>query len=139
MNRDGHLISSMLILIAVMGSYLTVLLIELGAMRVIATILCSVGFFLFGCLLPDFDHPAVQKKIHIKWLGKITRHRGHWHSLIAMCVYGGLIFILVTIFNFFYWVFPVIFGMGGFVSHLIEDDLNRYKLKSKPSRGFKIW
>lgn len=139
MNKDGHLKSSMLILIIFFNIYLTYLLIELGFIRIITTIFCSVGFFLFGCLLPDFDHPAVQKKLHFKWLGKITKHRGHWHSLITMMVYGFLIFLVMIIFNFHFWEYPIAFGMCGFASHLIEDDLNRYKLKSKPKRGFKIW
>jgi len=138
-NKQGHLISSMLVLITVLSVYITYTLLGLGAIRVVATIFVSVGLFLFGCTLPDFDHPAVQKKLHIKWLGKITKHRGHWHSIIAALVYGGLIFLLMWILNFFYWIYPVIFGIGGYISHLIEDDLNRYKLKSKPKRGFKLW
>lgn len=108
-------------------------------LREIVTIFTCIGFFTLGCILPDIDHPAVQKKFHFKWLGKITRHRGHVHSIITAITYALGILGIVMLFRFYYWQYPVLFGFLGFISHLIEDDLNRYKLNSKPTRGFKLW
>ena len=139
-NRQGHLSSSMFILITFLSVYIGYTLLDLGAVVVVITIFTSVGLFLWGCILPDIDHHKVHGKIFfLKWLGKVCHHRGHIHSIVAALVYGGLIFIVMWLLNFKLWIYPVIFGIGGYLSHLIEDDLNRYKLKSKPKRGFKIW
>jgi len=88
------------------------------------TLGASIAAFLFGCVAPDLDHPKINgKTVLLRWLGRITHHRGHWHSLLATLIYGGVIFLpcflLLT-----HWIYPVLFGMGGYFSHLAEDDLN---------------
>jgi len=140
MDRRGHLIASEFILVMCLCVYLIISLREYGTYGVFISTIWSIGTYLFGCILPDFDHPNVQEKmIVIKWLKNITKHRGHWHSLVAMSVYGALILYVMWLFQIVFWQFPVISGMLGFFSHLVEDDLNRYKLKSKPERGVKVW
>jgi membrane-bound metal-dependent hydrolase YbcI (DUF457 family) len=72
----------------------------------------------------------------MKWLGKISKHRGHFHSLGAMCVYGGLLFLV------FYWLIviwqaPVIVGMFGYFSHLLLDELKN--IRTNGSRALKFW
>ena len=93
-NREGHIIWSQLILIIGMGGFLLYLLNDYGLISISVAITTSIWAYLLGCIAPDFDHHKVHK---IKWLAKITKHRGHFHSLIAMCVYGGLLFLM------FYW------------------------------------
>ena len=140
MNRDGHLLSSMYILICIMGSILFFFLVENEPLRVAGALMLSFIAFLMGCLAPDLDHPKVHEKIFfLKWLGRVTHHRGHFHSIVASLVYGGFIYFFMWLWNVFFWIPPVVFGIIGFISHLIEDDLNRYKLEKKPKRGFKIW
>ena len=135
MNRNGHLICSQLILIVVLS---VIIMYLLESARVI-TIFSSIGVFLFGCLAPDLDHEKVQNKVFFfRWMRMFTKHRGHFHSLVATVVYGLIVMIPATLF-LTHWIYPVIFGMAGYVSHLIEDDINRFKLKSKPERGFKLW
>jgi len=142
MNFKDHLISSLLFLQCISIGFLIGVLLEYGAIEVFVASFLSFYLFLLGVTLPDWDHPAVQKKFRILWwiqLRRITKHRGHWHSLIAMSIYGLLCFGICFFLNITYWQFPTGAGMVGFLSHLIEDDLNRPFLEKKPKRGFKIW
>jgi len=137
MNRNGHIIWSEFILIIAMGIFLIYLLNDYGLRSVSIAILTSIGTYLLGCIMPDFDHPKVQQKMFLlKWMKNITKHRGHWHSLTAMFIYG---FFLVIIFGWIvnYWVFPVITGMFGFFTHLLLDELKN--LKTRGSRAIKIF
>jgi membrane-bound metal-dependent hydrolase YbcI (DUF457 family) len=87
-----------------------------------------VIFFHFGAIAPDLDHEGVQKKwyfFYIRWIGKLTKHRGHFHSLFAMCVYGFLVGILMWFLGVKYIWYPIIAGMFGFYTHLLADDLMR--------------
>ncbi len=133
MNRDGHIIcSEFLLVIALSGIIMTLL----GTMPLL-TVGSSIFTFLFGCCAPDLDHPAVQKKLRLKWLSRITKHRGHWHSLIGMIIYGGII-VLPAMLLMSNWFIPVIFGMFGYFSHLAEDDLNSI-IKGTKRNAIKIW
>jgi len=139
MNKQGHLISSLLILVFAMGTFITLLLRDYGAIEVLITTYISILLFLLGCTLPDWDHERVQQKlIFIRWLKYISHHRGHWHSIIAALIYTGLVFPFVYIFLTF-WYFPVGCAFFGYISHLVEDDLTRFTKEKKPERGFKIW
>lgn len=133
MNRNGHIIWSEFILIAGMGGFLIYLLEDYGLRSVSIAIVLSIGTYLFGCVAPDFDHPKVHKT---EWLGKITKHRGHFHSLIAMCIYGGILF-LIFFWLIYYWQAPVISGMFGFFTHLLLDEIKNIKTHAK--RTIKIW
>ena len=140
MNRQGHIMSSQFILIVGLGAYLFYLLQENGRGEVATAIILGISVFLFSTTVPDWDHPKVHEKIFfLRWLGKVTKHRGHWHSIIAAMIYTGIIALILWPFNIHYWYIIVAVAFFGYVCHLIEDDLNRYKLKSKPKRGFKIW
>jgi len=139
MNKEGHLIWSEFILIIGMGGYLFYLLHDNGNYDVSMAIILSIATYLFGALLPDWDHPAVQKKLFfIKWLGKISHHRGHWHSLIAMIFYGIFlfpIFYFIPLFNF--WYIPILTGMIGFFTHLLLDEIKN--LITGGHRAMKLW
>lgn len=139
MNRKDHLLSSLLFLVFILGGILVYFLIDYGAWTASVTILTSVIFYLWGVCLPDLDHQKVHQKVFgLKWLGKVSHHRGHFHSIIAALVYGFIVF-LATYFVFHYWYFLVVSAILGYISHLIEDDVKRYKQSHKPKRGFKIW
>lgn len=133
MNREGHVIWSQLILILGMGGLLIYLLEDYGLRSVSVAIITSIGAYLLGCIAPDFDHPKVHK---IKFMAKFTKHRGHFHSLVAMGVYGGLVF-LVFFWTIHYWWAPVFAGMFGFFTHLLLDEIKN--LKTNGSRALKIW
>lgn len=133
MNREGHIIWSQLILILGMGVFLIYLLEDYGLRSVTVAITTSIGAFLLGCIAPDFDHPKVHKS---KLLGKISKHRGHWHSLTAMLLYGGLLF-LTFYWLIRYWWAPVGTGMFGYFMHLLLDELKN--LKTNGTWTLKIW
>jgi len=140
MNRNGHIIWSQFLLIIYMSIILTVLLRDYGLVNVGLANLLSIVAYILGCTLPDWDHERVQKKlVIIRWLKHFTHHRGHWHSLIAMIVYGVIISGLLFLLSVVFWFIPSIAGMIGYLSHLIEDDSNRWKLEHKPERGLKFW
>lgn len=137
MNREGHLFWSMLILIISMGGGLLYLLEDYSPRSVSVAIIVSIYVYMLGCIVPDFDHHKVQQKtFFLRWMRKITKHRGHWHSIIAMLIYGGIIFLvfgqLIE-----YWYFPVIIGMFGFFTHLLLDEIKN--IKTRGSRAIKIF
>ena len=104
-----------------------------------ATVL-SIAAFLLGCIAPDFDHHLVQEKMYIKWLlGSITKHRGHFHSIIAALVYGLLIFLPTYFLDIEYWYFPVAAGIVGYITHLVEDQIKKIIDGSQAASGLKIW
>lgn len=113
---------------------------QYGLKDVLVATIWSIGVFLLGVTLPDWDHHAVQKKLKfIFWLEHITRHRGHFHSIIAVLVYGAVIFLFMWIFSVVYWYFPVIFGMFGYFSHLLEDQVMKWITGSQTTSSIKIW
>jgi len=132
-NRSGHLIWSEFILILGMGYLLLYLLNNYGVISISVAIITSIGSYLLGCIAPDFDHPKVNKS---KLLTSITKHRGHFHSLIAMCVYGGILFLVFFWLIQFWWA-PFCFGMFGFFTHLLLDELKN--MKTNGSRALKFW
>jgi len=137
MNRNEHLIWSEFILIVGMGALLIVLLNEHTLWPVSIAFITGVGAFLLGCVMPDFDHKKVQQKMFLlRPLKNITKHRGHWHSLCAMCVYG-LILFLVFFWIINYWFIPLGAGMFGFFTHLLLDDIKNIKTNGK--RTIKIF
>lgn len=133
MNRNGHIIWSEFILILGMGGFLLYLLQDYGLRSISVAIVFSIAAYLLGCIAPDFDHPKVHK---MKWLAKISKHRGHFHSLIAMCVYGGIIFLMFY-WTIHYWWAPVGAGMFGFFTHLLLDEIKN--IKTNGSRAIKLW
>jgi len=140
MNRNGHIIWSELVLIVGISSLLLFILREYGLAEILTGIMLSIIVFLLGVILPDWDHPNVQKKIVIiKWLKHITSHRGHWHSLVAMCIYGGILFLLMIPFDIEYWYWVVGSGMGGFLSHLIEDQIHKTVRRTNSRNSLKVW
>lgn len=137
MNRNGHIIWSEFILILGMGGFLLYLLEDYGLRSVSVAILGSIAAYLLGCISPDFDHHKVQDKTFLlRWMQKITKHRGHWHSLFAMIIYGGIL-TLVFFWLIHYWYFPVITGMFGFFTHLLLDELKN--LKTNGARAIKLF
>ena len=140
MNRDGHLIWSLIVLVGVMSSLLLYTLQELALVELLTGLILSIATFLFGVVLPDWDHHAVQKKIFfIRWLGVVTSHRGHWHSIIAMLIYGGAIYLILFPFQIEYNLWIVGAGMIGFFSHLLEDQLHKFFKGSQARNALKIW
>ena len=140
MNKEGHLIWSQIVLIITMGLLLLFTLQELALAELLTGLTLSIVTFLFGVVLPDWDHHAVQKKIiFIRWLGRITSHRGHWHSLIAMLVYGAVIYLILFPFQIEYNLWIVGAGMMGFLSHLVEDQIMKVIKRSQARNALKIW
>jgi len=140
MNRNEHIIWSEFFLILYMSIILSIFLRDYGLINVGISMVISIIAYLLGCTLPDWDHEKVQQKLKIiKWLKRITHHRGHWHSIVAMLVYGSLITGLLYLLSVVFWYIPPVAGMLGYLSHLIEDDVNRWKLERKPERGLKFW
>lgn len=140
MNKEGHIIWSEFVLILGMGLLLLFTLQESGLMERLTGIALSITVFLLGVTLPDWDHPKVQKKlVIIKWLKHITSHRGHWHSLIAMLVYGGILSLIMIPLKIEYWYWIVGAGMGGFFSHLAEDQIMKAIKKNNARNTLKVW
>jgi len=133
MNRNGHVIWSEFILIMGLGGYLIYLLQDNGLITISVALISGIAAYLLGCIMPDFDHPKVHK---IKWFAKISKHRGHFHSLIAMCIYGGILF-LVFYWIIHFWFIPVGAGMFGFFTHLLLDEIKN--IKTNGSRAIKLW
>jgi membrane-bound metal-dependent hydrolase YbcI (DUF457 family) len=136
-NRLEHLFTGSVFLNITLGLWLIVENYDHNFWSLFASLIISLMFFFLGVILPDIDHEKVQRG-PLKILKHFTKHRGHVHSLVAMVVYGFLVFLL-TFFLLKYWYYPVIFGMEGFFIHLWADDVNRWKLESKPTRAVKIW
>lgn len=137
MNRNGHIIWSEFILILSMGGFLLYLLEDFGLRSVSVAILLSIATYLLGCISPDFDHHKVQDKTFLlRWMRGITKHRGHWHSLFAMLIYGTIISLLLFRL-IYYWYFPAISGMFGFFTHLLLDELKN--IKTNGSRAIKLF
>ena len=137
MNRNGHIIYSQLILIISMGIFLLYLLEDYGLKSVSIAISTSIYVYLLGCVAPDFDHHKVQEKTFLlRWMQKITKHRGHFHSLVAMVIYGGLLF-LIFYWLIYYWWAPVFTGMFGVFTHLLLDEIKN--IRSGGTRTIKIW
>ena len=132
-NRAGHVIYSELILIIGMGIFMLYLLNDYGLWTISVTILLSIAAYLLGCVAPDFDHQRVHK---IKWFAKISKHRGHFHSIGAMIIYGGLLY-LVFGFIMNYWYIIVSVGMFGFFTHLLLDEIKN--IKTNGSQTIKLW
>lgn len=132
-NRAGHVIYSELILILVMGGGLLYLLQDFGLITISAAIIFSIATYLLGCVAPDFDHQRVHK---IKWFAKISKHRGHFHSLGAMCIYGGILFLVFGLNTVYGWI-PVIAGMFGYFTHLLLDEIKN--LRTNGARTIKLW
>ena len=132
-NRAGHVIYSELILILVMGGYLLLLLQDSNLIPISVALITGIGAYLLGAIMPDFDHQKVHK---IKWFAKISKHRGHFHSLGAMLIYGGIVF-LVFGFIMDLWYVPVGAGMFGFFTHLLLDEIKN--IKTNGSRAIKLW
>lgn len=138
MNRDEHIISSLIILVVGLGIIMAIYLQQYRTTSLIWAYYISMVVFLLGCIAPDFDHHKVQEKMHIKWLlNDVTKHRGHFHSIIAALVYAFLIWC-VTFPLLMYWYIPVIVGFAGYMSHLIEDYIAKI-LRGANSNPLKIW
>ena len=139
MNRAGHVIYSELILILGMGTYLLFLLDHHGLYDVSVAIILSIAAYLLGCVVPDFDHHKVQDKTFLlRWMQKITKHRGTWHSLLGMFIYGIIIALPVSLLQLtHFWVFPPLAGMFGYFSHLLLDEIKN--IKTKGTRAIKLW
>ncbi len=82
-----------------------------------------------------FMHCKEGKKKH--WWH--TKHRGRWHSLGMMGIYG----ILITGFSYGirirYWGVPAIAGMMGVFMHLLLDQLKKWKDGSQAKNTIKLW
>lgn len=134
-NRAGHVIYSEFILILGMGGYLLYLLRnDTGIQGISVAIIFSICTYLLGCIAPDFDHHRVHK---IKWFAKISKHRGHFHSFGAMCIYGGLLFLVFYWLLVDYWWMPVNLGMFGFFTHILLDEIKN--IRTNGSRTLKLW
>lgn len=137
MNRAGHIIWSEFILILGLSGLIAYLLHDYGLRSVSVALFSSVIVYLIGAALPDIDHPLVSKKIFfLRWMAKYTKHRGHFHSIVAMFVYGALLFPIFY-FTIHYWWAPVCVGMFGFFTHLLLDEIKN--LKTKGARAIKLW
>ena len=133
-NRAGHVMWSEFILILGMGGFLLYLLQDDFSIQSISvTILLSIASYLLGCVAPDFDHQKVHK---IKWFAKISKHRGHFHSLGAMCIYGGLLFLAFGFITKYRFIIVGV-GMFGFFTHLLLDEIKN--IRTNGSRTIKLW
>jgi len=139
MNRNGHVIWSEFILIVCLAGFLLLLLKGFGTWDVSVAIAWSVGLYIFGCTAPDLDHTKVQEKLHIKWVGRISKHRGHFHSLLGMSIYGGLCLIPLFIFKMVYWYFPFGSAMFGYFTHLFLDQIKKWVDRSQTRNTIRLW
>lgn len=77
---------------------------------------------LIGALLPDIDHDGskINKIFPVtKWLGKLFKHRGFFHSLFPpLIIFGALYF-------FTPWSFLGVALGVGYISHLLSDGLTK--------------
>jgi len=149
MNRDGHLIYGLLGLVIIETLALCGFLLEFGTVQVLWAALWSLIWYINGCCLPDWDHWKVQDKFFFmgfmhntsdkpdKWYH--TKHRGRWHSLGAMGIYGILILGFSYLIRMQYWCIPAIAGMVGFFMHLFLDQLKKWKDRSNAKNTIKLW
>lgn len=137
MNRDEHIISSLVAMVAGMGIIIAFFLQQYKTSSLLWAYYLSIGAFLLGVIAPDFDHHSVQKKMHIHWLiGRITKHRGHFHSIIAAVIYAALWCIFYPLLK--YWYLPVIAAFAGYMSHLIEDQIAKI-FRGATTKPLKVW
>jgi hypothetical protein len=140
-NKEGHIITSLIALVMWFCLILVYVLREFGWMDVMITSLLSSVTYMIGVCLPDLDHPMVNRRIFLmRWLGKVSKHRGHWHSIGAALIYTLAIGV-ITLFVFVYWYVITIAAFVGYFSHLVEDDLNSLYKRKKigKRRGLKLW
>ncbi|REK15811.1 MAG: metal-dependent hydrolase [Planctomycetota bacterium] len=79
-----------------------------------------------------------------KLLGKLTVHRGMFHSLPALAIVGQLTYLICDHENPWLRVFFASAVMAGFASHLILDeiwsiDVRRLRVKSSFGTAVKLW
>jgi hypothetical protein len=79
-----------------------------------------------------------------KIVGRLTVHRGMFHSLPALAIVGELTFLICDHENLWMRVFLAVAVMTGFASHLVLDeiwsvDLRRLRLKSSFGTALKLW
>jgi len=126
-------------------AYSTILIfrfMEYGLKEISIIVLLSLVLFLNGCVAPDWDHQAVQKKyVIVFWLKYFTRHRGHFHSwggLILFTLVSLLFMYIVNLFiPLFFWWIPAIASGFGYWSHLFEDWI--VGTKEGKNNPFKFW
>jgi LexA-binding, inner membrane-associated putative hydrolase len=79
-----------------------------------------------------------------KLVGKLTVHRGMFHSLPALAIVGELTFLICDHENLWTRVFLATAVMAGFASHLVLDeiwsiDVRHLRLKSSFGTAVKLW
>lgn len=87
-----------------------------GLLRTLTAFESVVVFYLIilGSMLPDIDHSGSIIGKQFPWISKLVKHRGFFHSLLALVLWYG-VFILIL--NQVY-VFAILIG---YVSHLLLD------------------
>jgi len=134
MNVKDHLLTASVLLNMALGVWLVLENYQQNLWIKFASLIVSLVFFFFGVQLPDWDHEMVQKKLKfIWWLKYLCHHRGWWHTIIAVVIYGGFVAGIMALLwwflHFQFWLYPIIFGMFGYYAHLLGDDLNTLKNK----------
>lgn len=94
------------------------------------------GFAVFGSLLPDIDHPgSFISRLHpsTQFLSqhitklKIVKHRGYFHSILAVIIFSFVAVLLALYFNSSL-LYPFFFFIG-YISHLAADSLTYYGIE----------
>lgn len=77
---------------------------------------------LFGALLPDIDHDGskINQIVPVtKWLGRLFKHRGFFHSVFPPLIIFGALYFFTS------WSFVGVALAVGYVSHLFSDGLTK--------------
>jgi len=93
------------------GFVFYLLLVRVGLFRLEDVALAGL---IIGSVFPDVDHPQA-------FLGKIVKHRGIIHSLLACCISSFVLAILLLIYNVSLLIALAFFI--GYLSHLAADSL----------------
>lgn len=125
-----HVLISSIILNAWLGIFFIIERFTLKFNNFNTVLWISFIVFLIGCGLPDLDF--------------FWNHRGHFHSIIAMCIYGLILYVFMFLFSIILWYYPVILGCIGFFSHLCEDEFMNIWARIKGEnytgkRTLKLW
>ena len=76
------------------------------------------GLVLIGALLPDIDSPESKVGRHFKFIGRIFKHRGVFHSIITAVIIGVLVWYFIS------QPYATAIFMG-YASHLFMDGFTK--------------
>lgn len=98
----------------------------------------SLFFFaVFGSLFADIDMPSSTLGRYVKPIGWLARHRGFFHSLLALVMFTILFHILFQSLEIANTLYVLVFALG-YASHLVLDAITKEGIEPFWPQKFRI-